>query len=147
MGAQLLAAIVVGGYLTFAKWVIADYPSPLFSSAEEATRASSLTMRTPLEFKGRIFVTVTGYSSDPAQTDDTPFITAANTAVRDGVVAANFLSFGTKIMIPELYGRKVFIVEDRMNRRYNREARIDLWFSNYARAKTFGVRSAAIIIL
>ena len=36
-------------------------------------------------------VTITAYSSTPDQTDSTPFITAYNTFVRDGIVAANFL--------------------------------------------------------
>ncbi|MDP3003980.1 MAG: hypothetical protein Q8N43_00505, partial [Candidatus Azambacteria bacterium] len=36
-------------------------------------------------------VVLTAYSSTPDQTDDTPFITASNTRVRDGIVAANFL--------------------------------------------------------
>ena len=71
-------------------------------------------------------VRATAYSSTVDQTDDSPFITASNTYVRDGIVAANFLPFKTKIMIPELFGNKVFTVEDRMHRRFS--DRVDIWF-------------------
>ena len=63
----------------------------------------------------KIQVVVTAYSSSVWETDDTPYITAAGTWVRDGIIANNYLSFGTKIRIPQLFGDKVFIVEDRMH--------------------------------
>lgn len=87
----------------------------------------------------------TAYSSTKDQTDDTPFITAMGTHVRDGVVAANFLPFGTLIKIPDYFGDKVFVVEDRMNKRY--DYRIDLWFSTRAEAKEWGVRKIKIEIV
>ena len=93
-----------------------------------------------------IWVTATAYSSTPDQTDSSPFITASGSHVRDGVVAANFLPFGTIIKIPDMYGNKTFSVEDRMNRRYQ-EGRIDIWFSTREQAKEFGVRNIKIEIL
>src|SRR3989344_299704 len=42
-------------------------------------------------------VWLTAYSSTPEQTDETPFITASGSYVRNGVVAANFLPMGAKI--------------------------------------------------
>ena len=62
-------------------------------------------------------VLATAYSSTPDQTDATPFITAWNTRVRDGILAANFLPFGTLVKIPEVFGDKIFVVEDRMHQR------------------------------
>jgi len=50
----------------------------------------------------KILVVITAYSSTVDQTDDTPFITANGSFVRDGIVANNMLPFGTKIKIPEL---------------------------------------------
>lgn len=88
---------------------------------------------------------VTGYSSTPEQTDDTPFITASGTHVRDGIVATNLLPFGTKIKIPELYGNKVFVVEDRMHSRLQNH--VDIWFAEYADAKSFGIKRASIVVL
>ena len=52
---------------------------------------------------------VTAYSSTPDQTDATPFITANGTTVHDGIIAANWLKFGTRVRIPDMFGDKVFI--------------------------------------
>lgn len=94
----------------------------------------------------RIFtVTATGYSSSIDQTDSTPFITASNTFVRDGIIAANFLPIGTRIRIPALYGNKQFIVEDRMNSRY--WYNIDLWFASRDAAMHFGKKQVVIEII
>ena len=90
-------------------------------------------------------VTATAYSSTPDQTDDTPFITARNTRVWDGLAAANFLPFGTEFRIPDLYGNKIFVIEDRMNRRYWH--RVDIWFPEKQMAKEFGVKKIRIEIV
>ena len=90
-------------------------------------------------------IVLTAYSSTPDQTDSTPFITASNSRVRDGVVAANFLAFGTKVKIPGIFGDKVFTVEDRMAKKHN--DKIDIWFSERYLAKNFGIKSADVIIL
>lgn len=92
------------------------------------------------------WVIATAYSSTVDQTDSTPFITASGTHVRDGIIAANFLRFGTIIKIPELYGNKTFIVEDRMNRRYG-YGRIDIWFPERWTAKEFGAQKIKIEIV
>ncbi len=84
------------------------------------------------------WVTITAYSSNVDQCDSTPFITANGKWVYDGLVAANFLRFGTKIKIPEMFGDKVFTVDDRMNKKYN--SRVDIWMPNREMAKEFGVR-------
>jgi 3D (Asp-Asp-Asp) domain-containing protein len=90
-------------------------------------------------------VDATGYSSTPDQTDSTPFITASGTFVRDGVVAANFLPIGTRIKIPELFGDKQFIVEDRMNSRY--WYRVDVWFPDRESALQFGLKKIKVEIV
>lgn len=98
----------------------------------------------PEKFREMI-VPATAYSSTPDQTDNSPFITAWNTQVRDGIVAANFLPFGTKIKIPNIYGDKIFVVEDRMNRRYWHK--IDIWFPDRQSALEFGLKTIKIQIL
>src|SRR3989338_7119029 len=90
-------------------------------------------------------VVATAYSSTPDQTDDTPFTTASGTTVRDGIVATNFLPFGTLIRIPKLFGDKIFVVEDRMNRRY--KTRIDIWFPERELAKIFGIKKVSIEVV
>src|SRR3990167_4180168 len=49
-------------------------------------------------------VVATAYSSTPDQTDGSPFITANGLYVYDGLIAANFLPFGTRVKIPDHYG-------------------------------------------
>ena len=90
-------------------------------------------------------ITVTAYSSTPDQTDDTPFITANGKKVRDGIVAANFLPFGTKVRIPEIYGEKVFTVEDRMATKHN--TKVDVWMETRESALKFGVKEIEMEIL
>jgi len=108
---------------------------------------SLLPIVSPLNLKIRkIKVVVTGYSSSPWETDDNPFITAAGTQVRDGIVANNLLPFGTEIRVPELYGRKTFVVEDRMNRKKG-YYHVDIWFPSYREALNFGSELTYIEIL
>jgi 3D (Asp-Asp-Asp) domain-containing protein len=90
-------------------------------------------------------VSVSAYSSTPDQTDDSPFITARNTYVRDGIVATNFLPFGTAIKIPAVYGDKIFIVEDRMNKRYT--TNVDIWMPDRQAALQFGRKNLVIEVL
>ncbi len=91
------------------------------------------------------WVIVTGYSSTPDQTDDTPFITASGTYVHDGTVACNFLRFGTRVRFPQVYGDKIFVVEDRMALRNSHK--IDIWFPGRWQAKQFGVKQLKVEVL
>ena len=84
-------------------------------------------------------VIVTAYSSSVWETDSTPYLTAAGTVTRDGVVASNLLPFNTKIRIPEYFGNKIFTVEDRMNKRMD-DFQIDIWFPSSYQAHLFGVK-------
>ncbi len=89
---------------------------------------------------------VTAYSSTPDQTDDTPFITASGKKVEDGIIANNLLPFGTKVMIPELYGDKIFTVEDRMHKRKGTKM-ADVWMPSREEAKEFGAKLVHIEVL
>lgn len=90
-------------------------------------------------------VWVTAYSSTVEETDDTPFTTASNTEVREGIIAANFLSFGTQVKIPELFGDQIFVVEDRMHRR--KTDFVDIWMPTKEEAREFGIARAKIMVL
>jgi 3D (Asp-Asp-Asp) domain-containing protein len=90
----------------------------------------------------KITVPATAYNSLESQTDSTPNITASGTTTRHGVLAANFLPIGTRVKIPQIYGEDVFIVEDRMNPRYNK--RIDIWMEDYDDAIQFGYKNLEI---
>jgi 3D (Asp-Asp-Asp) domain-containing protein len=65
--------------------------------------------------------------------------------VRDGIIATNFLPFGTAVKIPEIYGDKVFVVEDRMNKRYWQN--IDIWFPDRETALEFGRKQIVIEVI
>lgn len=92
---------------------------------------------------------MTAYNSEPGQTDNSPCITANGFNVCEhgieDTIAANFLKFGTKVMIPELFGDRVFIVRDRMNKRYT--DRVDIWMKDYDDAIKFGLRTATIQVI
>ena len=90
-------------------------------------------------------VWVTAYSSAPEQTDDTPFISASGRRVRTGIMAANFLDFGTRVKIPEYFGEQVFVVEDRMHRR--KTDFVDIWMPTKQSALDFGIHRTTIVIL
>ena len=89
--------------------------------------------------------TVTAYSSSRDQTDMSPFITASGKKVRKGIVACNFLDFGTKVKFPDLYGNRVFVVEDRMAPKNSHK--IDIWFPSRSQALMFGVKRLKVEII
>jgi 3D (Asp-Asp-Asp) domain-containing protein len=89
----------------------------------------------------KLTVQASAYASSPYQTDNSPCVTAAGTRVRPGVVATNFLPLGT---ILEINGLE-FIVEDRMNSRYDGYY-MDLWFPSTSSALTFGRKKLEITI-
>lgn len=116
----------------------------LFSFANTAG-ADIKTVGIQAEPAETLWVRVTAYASVPDETDNTPFITANGTHVRDGIVASNVLPFGTQIQIPELFGNKVFTVEDRMNKRIKNT--IDIWMPSVSSAVDFGMTHTSIIVL
>ncbi len=109
------------------------------------TSKSTTANKANLAIASKKVVTVTAYSSTPDQTDDSPFITANGTYVRDGIVACNFLPFGTQIRFPDAFGDKVFTVTDRMNKRHN--DKIDIWMTSRDAAIKFGVKKLAVEVL
>lgn len=92
---------------------------------------------------------ITAYNSEAAQTDDSPCITANGFNVcehgEEDTIAANFLKFGTKVKIPELFGDRIFIVRDRMNKRYS--DRVDVWMVKRQDAVKFGVKKVTIQVI
>lgn len=83
-------------------------------------------------------VVATAYSSTVEECDADPFITADGSHVRDGIIAANFLPFNTKVRIPEIFGDKVFEVHDRMSSRF--WYRVDIWMADQRVMHKFGLR-------
>jgi len=90
---------------------------------------------------------ITAYTDHPALTDDRPREAASGKEVFDGMVATNIFPFGTRIKIPEVYGDKIFFVEDRMNRKYNGKPHFDVFLPTYDEAKQFGAKFTQVVIL
>ncbi|MFH1143921.1 MAG: hypothetical protein V1774_05195 [Candidatus Eisenbacteria bacterium] len=98
-------------------------------------------------------VTVTGFSSSAHETDDTPFLTASMTTVKDGCLALSRdllrtftpgapFDFGDHVLIP---GVGVFLVQDTMHERWRERA--DIWFADSRAALHWGRRRAWIGLL
>ena len=149
---------VVATYVLFPKLANADMEFEYMTLSDETISLIIDSMQNETEDYGRLPVSgdavarrhytvpVTAYTSEVGQTDESPCITASGLDVcerdMENVVAANFLPLGTRVKIPELYGDRVFYVEDRMNKRYN--YKMDIWMQELADAKAFGVKYVTI---
>ncbi|MBU0722583.1 3D domain-containing protein [Patescibacteria group bacterium] len=130
----------------------------VISSQNEANQSININV---MEFNGKLpesasseikfsqHFTITAYNSEAGQTDNSPCITANGFNVcENGVedtIAANFLPFGSKVKIPGLFGNRVFVVRDRMNKRFSN--RVDVWMIERPDAIKFGVKVARIEVL
>ena len=121
----LAAALMFAGFVAFL-----EVPSVDVYAAEKVVEGETV-----------VRGTVTAYTSDPAETDSTPTVTASGTMTRPGVAANNCLPFGTRITV----AGKSYVVEDRMNAKYGCE-RYDLWTAEKADAREWGVRRLAVSI-
>lgn len=109
-----------------------------------------LTILVALKLMTAVDVTITAYSSSPAETDSTPTITASGHRLSPGdhVIAvsrdleAAGLPFGSRVFIPSLGW---FTVEDRMNKRWRK--RVDVWMERRADAIRFGKKKVTIYVL
>jgi 3D (Asp-Asp-Asp) domain-containing protein len=142
---KYLKVLVVVGLLAFPATIQADTATPHPQSTALAVSAATPTSAGPSIVPNTKTVWVTAYTSDPDETSDHPLITASGGLVSDGIVAANFLPFGTQIQIPALFGDKVFVVEDRTSPKFG--GRVDIWMPTYSKALNFGIQSAQIVIL
>jgi 3D (Asp-Asp-Asp) domain-containing protein len=90
----------------------------------------------------KVLAEVTAYSPSKDETDDSPFITASNRRVFDGLVANNCLPFGTKVKI----GDRIYEVWDRMNKRYGCE-NFDIFFWTKKEALKWGRKKMWVEII
>ena len=90
-----------------------------------------------------IYVTATAYTSTVGQTDSTPCVTANQFDLcqhnEENIIACNFLTFGTKVVFPDIDPNKVYLVQDRMHYRF--PYRVDFWMKDTQQAKSFGVQT------
>jgi len=93
-----------------------------------------------------MYLTVTAYSSSRDETDGDPFTTASGEKVKDGIIAHNRLPFGTKVRFPEVFGEKIFTVEDRLNPKHGQYI-ADIWMPSKQEAKQWGAKVLKMEIL
>ena len=137
----LLSALTINPQPAVSQPVVAPAAQIQEAAVIEAPRCSFA----PQEPNQTMAVWITAYSSTPEETDDTPFTTASGSAVREGIVATNLFPFGTHITIPDLFGDRIFVVEDRMHRR--KKNFLDIWMPSKDYALEFGIQCANISVV
>lgn len=145
----ILAGIIAGAlFLEIAIPPIgeADYISDMANAPLLLMQENSLLSISEPIVSEKMQMVITAYSSTVWETDSDPLVTASGDTVEDGIVANNMLPFGTKIRIPEVFGNKVFVVKDRMNKRKG-DNHLDIWFPEHQLAKNFGVKISYVEIL
>lgn len=119
---------------------------PAAQVAEQPAQIFPLPQVAQYEVKRTVRLTVTAYTSSVDETDNSPFITASGTRVRDGIIAQNSLPFGTRVRFPDAFGDKVFVVEDRLSSRKGTYI-ADIWMPTKTDAQTWGARVLTMEIL
>lgn len=93
-------------------------------------------------------LTVTAYSPTRDQCDDTPFVTASNNRVREGICAVSRdlyskgWGFGKRVFVE---GHGVFVIDDLMGQRA--EQQIDIFMRDRDQALEFGRRQLEVMLL
>lgn len=106
----------------------------------QEANSSSITTNTKID------AIVYAYTSRESETDNTPFITASQKLVRDGIIACpRKYPFGTKFLIKG----KEYICEDRMNIRHEngKYEVFDIWMSDLNSTKQWGKQYLKIEVL
>lgn len=99
--------------------------------------------RTIIMNENTLIATITAYTSSVDETDDTPFITASGKKTGNGIIACPpKYPFGTQV---EIEGR-LFVCEDRMNKRYHNQERFDIWMETKDDAYNWGLRKLVVNI-
>lgn len=123
---------------------LADFLGVSYTAGSVLTRGISTSdeVREPRATK---WIVASAYTSEPRQTDGTPYVTANGSFVYDGLIAANGLPFGTLVTLDAFPG-KIFRVDDRMNARYGAD-RIDIWMTDIKDARQFGMKRMKMEII
>ena len=151
-----IACIVVALILVIGMWVWLIYAIGLLSRLEVEKKTwhsgdpqamiqgnSLIAISEPVYLKeiGRVYGTITAYSSTVEQCDSTPFITASGQRVREGIIANNYYPFGTKA---EVIGVGFFEIQDRMSIKYD-GTHLDIWFPSEEEAFQWGIQNKEVV--
>jgi 3D (Asp-Asp-Asp) domain-containing protein len=156
-------ALMIGVLHGFGKLTIAEASLPQESISEVHT--FPIAGNRPARYVRTMVATA--YSSDPWQTDDTPFIPADGSNLLTEfetygavyAIASNDLPLGAIVRLPDLFGDQRFVVRDRMNRRYTGKGRLDIYMAvpgedgeldldaSRDAARAFGIKRTRVEIL
>lgn len=117
---------------------LANIPSTdIYARAEAESAPAFVTVETiPAE--------VSAYTSSVEETDDDPMITANGETVARGTIACpSRFKFGTIIQIE----KRIYVCNDRMNKRYRDTNHFDIWFESRSDALTFGRQKLTVHVL
>ncbi|HXV26808.1 MAG TPA: 3D domain-containing protein [Candidatus Paceibacterota bacterium] len=129
----VLSAVLLG---TVSETNQARYEPPRFHEYVTVTARAPVTCT----------VLVTAYNSEVGQTDDTPFVTASQTPVRWGVVAARWLPSGSRVrVLADGMDAHTFVVEDMMPPK--NWCKMDVWHQERAEAEAWGKRFVTVEVL
>jgi len=126
-----------------------------FEEIENLIKKKQIVIETPTQIGQKIellaTVKITAYPPEKKNTDSSPYTTAFNLPVRDGIVAVSKslekdfnLKYGDEIIIPSM-GR--FIVGDRMNQTKWTDYRVDIFMWCPKKCKEFGILNSPIVIV
>lgn len=116
----------------------------LFPKVAESIKVEPPVEVREIEVRGEILqAEITAYTSDAAETDDTPDITASGQKTRKGIIACpGRYAFGTKVIIEG----EEYECQDRMNIRYRDGNRFDKWIETKEEAYKWGIRKLEVEI-
>ncbi len=90
-------------------------------------------------------VSISAFTASKKECGKSDGITASGVKVHDGVIACNFLPFGTKVRIPSMYGDKVFTVYCRLKKGYVNH--VDIYTKLVSTALRIGRRTCDIEVI
>ncbi len=115
----------------------------------EVAQTKYLPLNKDIKTQKAIRISLTAYTSSIEECQGDPCITANGFNLcrqdQEDTIATNRLPLGTKVKIPELYEDKVFVVRDRMNKRYYNRA--DIWMQEKEKAIQFGIKRNVKLII
>lgn len=104
---------------------------------------AEIIVETPISLWGISYkAIVSAYTASVDETDSRPWEMASGETVYEGAVANNCLKFGTKVVI----GETLYVVEDRMNKRYGCEY-YDILFPDKASAVQYGRQNLEVVVV
>lgn len=147
LAAIIMQFVLAGAWLAAEKSGVIELLEPKTTTLYVA-RGSEVPLEEQKTAEIKEVVEVSAYTSEVAQTDSSPYITADGTNLKKEykcIIATNDYPFNTRIEIETL---GICEVHDRMNKRYTGKSKIDVYMGNdKQRALEFGRKELGYKVL